>query len=132
MRPLTSILSLLAAAAIVTSAQAWPHSPVGGGYALPGGVNYASAPVPDTKGGFFVAYAKYSVGYDLYAQHYDGAGNALWGNGVVICNLAGDQYSPQAVVDGFGGMLVAWTDTRSSASTGFRRGSGAKALEPAR
>lgn len=51
---------------------------------------------------------------NIYAQHVDSSGNALWTtNGVVVCTAARNQYDPTIVSDGSGGAIIAWQDTRN-------------------
>ncbi len=50
---------------------------------------------------------------DLYAQRVQLNGDFVWGpDGVRICGAAGDTYEPRMVIDGQGGAIVAWTDSR--------------------
>ena len=97
-------------------ASAWPHSPLSQGLNI-GGVSSPSAPVPDGLGGCFVAFTRYSGAYQLYAQHYDAYGNALWGSGVAVSTGVGNHYNPLITSDGQGGCLITWVDTRNSATT---------------
>jgi hypothetical protein len=54
------------------------------------------------------------MNYDLYAQHVDANGSALWtAGGLAVYAGAGNQYNPMAVSDGAGGAIVAWTDIRN-------------------
>ncbi len=76
-----------------------------------------SLAVPDGEGGVFVVFhdrrASESVdnSYDIYAQRLDGDGNQLWGtDGAAVCTVTGSQINPEAVPDGFGGLLIAWED----------------------
>ncbi|MDX2472743.1 MAG: T9SS type A sorting domain-containing protein, partial [Candidatus Krumholzibacteria bacterium] len=81
-----------------------------------------SVAVPDGEGGVFVVFqdARASTGIgignqikDIYAQRIDGDGNQLWGiAGALVCAATGHQTKPTAVPDGFGGLLIAWTDYR--------------------
>jgi len=59
---------------------------------------------------------KRSGSYDIYAQRLDSAGAVQWGtNGRLVCNSPNDQRTPRVVSDGAGGVVLAWTDKRSSA-----------------
>jgi len=50
---------------------------------------------------------------DIYAQRIDSTGAAVWtANGIVVCSAAYDQIGPQALSDGSGGAIVAWSDAR--------------------
>jgi hypothetical protein len=54
-------------------------------------------------------------GYDIYARRVNSAGTPLWtANGVALCTLAGHQIAPQPVIDGGGGVIIAWYDIRNS------------------
>lgn len=61
---------------------------------------------------------------DIYAQRLSSTGAALWApDGIPICTKPDDQsfgqpYTHAAVSDGMGGALVAWTDSRTAATTG--------------
>lgn len=58
---------------------------------------------------------KRSGNYDVYAQRFDASGAAQWGaGGLLICSSANDQRTPRVCGDGFGGLVVAWTDKRYS------------------
>ena len=71
----------------------------------------------DGQGGCFIAwtYNDPVTGTDIFAQHMDVFGNALWGgNGTPICRAHSDQQSPKIVSDGNGGIIVAWVEDRLS------------------
>ena len=70
--------------------------------------------VSDGAGGMFLAWEDYRSGNaDVYAQHFDGSGNPLWGaNGILVISQTGGQESPALVSDGSGGIIVAWQDNR--------------------
>jgi hypothetical protein len=97
-------------------ASAWPHSPLSQGVNI-GSASSPSAPASDGLGGCFVATTRYSGSYQLYAQHYDASGNALWGSGVAVSLGSGHRYTPLITPDGQGGCLIAWYDGRTSATT---------------
>ncbi len=69
----------------------------------------------DGSGGALIAWADIrGATYDIYAQRLNGSGVAQWtANGVVVCNQAGDQSSPDVAPDAFGGAVIAWEDFRS-------------------
>jgi hypothetical protein len=74
--------------------------------------------ISDGAGGVFIAWEDYRNGFgdaDVYAQHLDASGNPLWGaNGTPVAVLAGsNQESPVLSLDGSGGIIVAWQDTRN-------------------
>lgn len=77
--------------------------------------------VPDGQGGVLAVWAdtRASLGnLDLYAQRVTAAGNVATGwpaNASVVAEGPGDQGSdpPALVADGAGGLLTAWSDTRS-------------------
>ncbi len=110
--PILALFALLAP----TSVHAWPHSPLSQGLYM-GGAGAPSAPVPDGTGGCFVAFGRYTTSNQLYAQHYDAAGNALWGTGVPVSTGVGDHYLPTIARDGQGGCLLCWYDSRTYATT---------------
>jgi len=62
------------------------------------------------------------TGSDIYAQSLTaiGGGPFLASTGVVVCNAAGSQVNPVVAPDGTGGVIVAWEDSRNSATTGHR------------
>jgi hypothetical protein len=69
----------------------------------------------DAQSGFIVVWEDARGGnYDIYAQRVKATGDIVWAtNGVPVCALAGDQYSPTVVADNTGGAIVAWTDFRA-------------------
>jgi uncharacterized protein (DUF779 family) len=81
----------------------------------------------DGAGGAIYAWVDYRSGNaDVFAQRISVAGVPLWtGDGVVVCNAAGDQGrlsgvpALSVVSDGSGGALIAWEDRRTSGSTGI-------------
>lgn len=76
--------------------------------------------VPDGAGGIIVGQvcytaSDYTSGKDLTAVRVSPNGTAPWGNsGVVVCKVNGDQSAPKMAADGSGGVLVSWTDARTS------------------
>ncbi|MCJ7812433.1 hypothetical protein MUP95_03820, partial [bacterium] len=68
--------------------------------------------VPDSKGGFFIAYeANPASDSDIYARWIDGSGNSRWGpSGMIISSAGGDQKYPAIATDGLGGVFIAWQD----------------------
>jgi len=69
----------------------------------------------DGHGGAFIAWKDYRNGMpDIYIQHLDSLGNALWqADGVALCTDPADQSTPAIVSDMRGGAIVAWSDWRS-------------------
>ena len=69
----------------------------------------------DAQSGFIVVWEDARSGtYDIYAQRVRVTGELMWPlNGVPVCALPGDQYSPCVVADNTGGAIVAWTDFRA-------------------
>ena len=54
------------------------------------------------------------VNADIYAQKYDSSGVPQWGaDGVLVCNATSGQNLPIACVDGTGGAIIGWIDSRS-------------------
>lgn len=61
---------------------------------------------------------KRSGNYDIYAQSFDDLGVPQWGaNGLLVCSSPNDQRTPRVCSDGSGGLIVAWTDKRSSTAS---------------
>lgn len=56
--------------------------------------------------------------YDIYAQKIDLNGNRLWTpqSGVAVCLHDGVQYSPEAITDPYGDLIVGWRDDRNPSS----------------
>lgn len=81
-------------------------------------VNAQNSPciATDGAGGAIVVWQDFRTNYaDLYAQHINHQGEALWAkNGTLVCGSIGAQSAPVAVDDGAGGVIVAWQDFRKS------------------
>lgn len=73
--------------------------------------------IPDGAGGAFIVWEDYRGGdADVYAQHMDASGNPLWGaNGALVVSQTFGQESPVLIMDGTGGIIVAWQDSRGGA-----------------
>jgi hypothetical protein len=72
----------------------------------------------DGAGGAIVTWQDYRSGtnYDIYAQRVDAAGAPQWtADGVALCTAASDQSNPTIALDGAGGAVVSWQDSRSGA-----------------
>lgn len=71
--------------------------------------------VSDGAGGAIVAWRDARNGNnDIYAQRLDADGNALWTNGgVAICTATNSQDVPAITMDGAGGAIIAWEDSRN-------------------
>ena len=72
--------------------------------------------VSGSSSGAIIAWrdARSSTSYDIYGQSVDSAGSAQWTmNGVPICTAAEDQGSLSAAIDGSGGAIVTWQDSRN-------------------
>lgn len=94
----------------------WPA----GGRALctAAGDQVSPAIAGDGKGGALVAWMDYRNGAssDIYSQRVRADGLVVWPvDGIALCAAAGEQYSPWPVLDGAGGVIVAWTDFRGGA-----------------
>ena len=73
----------------------------------------------DGSGGAIITWSDQRVfgAYDIYAQRINASGSVLWAaGGAVVCNSGGMQDNPVIVMDDLGGAVIAWTDTRNSAS----------------
>ncbi len=69
----------------------------------------------DGVGGAFITWRDRRSGdNDIYIQRIDNGGTCLWEtDGVKVCSAADDQYYPDLVRDGNGGVIVTWVDKRS-------------------
>ncbi len=79
------------------------------------GFQYYPQMISDGAGGVFIVWQdnRNAVDYDIFAQHISPQGIPLWtANGVPVCTATGNQYNPQLVADGKGGIIVAWQDRR--------------------
>jgi hypothetical protein len=109
--PLISALALLLAPQLALAA--WPNDP---GQTLPvvnlAGIQIPSGAVPDGSGGYFTTWMDNRSGnYDIYAQHFDAGGNALWAaNGITVATGPSGQVNPVPALDGAGGIIVGWVD----------------------
>lgn len=72
--------------------------------------------ISDGNHGAIIVWQDSSVGaWDIYAQHLDGLGNALWtAGGIAVCAAPLYQINPKMAEDGWGGALVTWQDFRNS------------------
>ncbi len=75
--------------------------------------------VSDGKGGVFCVWPDYRndpnilTTAQLYAQHIDANGKALWQkDGIPICNVKANQQQQECISDGKGGFIVVWWDDR--------------------
>lgn len=75
------------------------------------------AAASDASGGALITWVDARSGSgDIYAQRVLAGGGVAAGwpvDGLAVCAVTGDQVAPAATVDGFGGMLVAWVDSRN-------------------
>lgn len=71
--------------------------------------------VADGSNGAFIAWQDYRSGnYDIYVQRLDANGSAQWqADGVVVTDAGGNQISPQLVLSGSSGIILAWEDYRN-------------------
>jgi hypothetical protein len=71
--------------------------------------------VEDGQKGTFIVWKDYRNGTpDIYAQHIDSTGTALWNiNGAPVCTQSADQSTPSILPDGQGGVIISWSDWRS-------------------
>ncbi len=71
----------------------------------------------DGTGGAFVAWEDArTLGIDdIYAQHLDASGSALWlADGVAVCAASGSQQGVALVSDARGGVIAGWMDARGA------------------
>lgn len=71
--------------------------------------------VEDGQKGTFLVWKDYRNGTpDIFAQHIDSMGVALWAvDGAPVCTQTADQSTPSILPDGQGGIIVSWSDWRS-------------------
>ncbi len=83
-----------------------------------GNIQYTPKMIEDGLGGVMLVWADRRTGVgndDIYAQHFDGNGNALWAaNGLSICTASNTQKEPQLVANATGAYII-WTDFRNAA-----------------
>jgi hypothetical protein len=54
---------------------------------------------------------------NIYAQKINNKGILLWRqDGIRVCSAGGDQYGPELISDGTGGIIIVWEDNRASAT----------------
>ena len=72
--------------------------------------------VSDGSAGAFVTWSDNRAGdYDIYTQRIASGGAVQWTtNGVATCTMGTDQLQPDVCRDGADGIIVTWTDFRSS------------------
>jgi hypothetical protein len=72
---------------------------------------------PDGMGGAIIAWSdeRSTTELDIYMQHLDGDGVALWAeDGLAVCTASSNQDKVKIAADGTGGMILAWQDKRHS------------------
>lgn len=72
--------------------------------------------IGDGSGGAFITWYDNRAGnYDIYSQRVAAAGAVQWTtNGVATCTMAADQLTPDVTGDGANGIIITWTDFRST------------------
>jgi hypothetical protein len=88
-----------------------------GQQSLPDPSIYGRAPmVADGSGGALIVWDDRRDGNsDVYAQRVNSSGLVQWGlDGTAICTDPGNQITPTIMLDGIGGVLIAWEDFRGS------------------
>ncbi len=72
--------------------------------------------INDGSGGAFVTWADNRAGnFDIYSQRIGSGGAVMFTtNGVATCTMATDQTKPDLCSDGANGIIVTWTDFRST------------------
>jgi hypothetical protein len=115
-RLLSPILFCLPLLLSVNARAQWTFN--GAPVAVAPGTQNSSVMVPDGSNGAFVVWQdQRGLDYDVYAQHVDAFGNAIWAsNGVPVITNPGNQSQPLAATDGAGGIIVVWEDTRNGAN----------------
>ncbi len=78
---------------------------------------------PDLAGGAFVAWQTFVPSQpnerDIYVHHMlpDATADPVWpSNGLAVCTAPGSQGNGKTVIDGSGGVFVAWDDSRGSST----------------
>ncbi len=76
---------------------------------------------PDGQGGAFIVWEdQRAANGDIYAQHLDASGVALWAvNGIPVCTTEASQTNPEIAPDGSGGAVIVWQDFRGASDTGW-------------
>jgi hypothetical protein len=68
----------------------------------------------DADGAVITWHDQRDGGWDIYAQKLGGLGNTEWTkDGLPVCTEPEDQYNPNMVSDGAGGVIVTWWDKRN-------------------
>jgi len=72
--------------------------------------------ISDGAGGTIICWSRDDSGDDnIYMQHINGDGQELLPHGgQIICNAAGNQFSPKIVQDNNNGYIIAWKDLRGA------------------
>lgn len=72
--------------------------------------------IGDDSGGAFITWFDNRAGnYDIYSQRVGSAGAVQWTtNGVATCTMSADQLTPDICSDGANGVIITWTDYRST------------------
>ncbi|MDD3642222.1 MAG: hypothetical protein PHQ19_02000, partial [Candidatus Krumholzibacteria bacterium] len=85
---------------------------------MAGGDQFRPMIIPDGGRGAFMSWLDQRSGnWDIYVQHFDENGEALWAiNGAAVCTASGDQGRAELIRDDSGGIIVAWFDGRGSDS----------------
>ena len=72
--------------------------------------------IPDGQGGKIIVWQddrNGSADTDIYAQKLDAYGFEQWtSGGVAVCNAPDDQWYPEIIGDGSGGVIITWQDAR--------------------
>lgn len=95
---------------------AWPVN--GAGVCTTLDYQYPPQILADGAGGAFVCFGDIGNNNNIYAQHMlaSGVRDPAWpSTGLGVCTAAGEQYFPSMVLDGTGGILLAWEDDRTDA-----------------
>lgn len=118
--PSAALASAAAFLLCASTVHAWPHDPsINVPVCASPGDQWNPVTDADGSGGAFVAWYDWRSGNaDVYVQHFDAWGRALWAaGGVRLCGATGDQVSVRIVYDGAGGAIAAWQDGRTAVSS---------------
>jgi hypothetical protein len=84
--------------------------------------------VSDNNNGTYLVWTDFrnstvtTVAQDIYAQHLNSAGTALWTvNGISVCSANNYQVVPSLVTDESGGVIIGWYDYRGGSSVFAQR-----------
>lgn len=110
-RDFTAVLAVLA----LCNGQADAQTNNGAVVVAENGIQSNAQVISDGAGGAFVVWIDgRGAALDIYAQYMGASGAPRWQRGgIPVCTAPGYQHMPRLVSDGAGGIIIAWTDSRS-------------------